>query len=181
MDERASSAAVLFEEAIAWLGEHYGEFEFWVERDLVWTVQSRLRKVIGDRGLPYAVFNDYPMLPGPRRARSADLVVRDPCMTVLVAAEFKYEPSHRRSEFLALPTSKFPIVDWGSEGVAKDISRIRDFVELGGARTAFAVLIDEGHYFRHRPAHPGSEWRDWAPTRPADHQPSVLWARWPAC
>jgi hypothetical protein len=106
-------------------------------------------------------------------------VIRDSCTTVLVAAEFKYEPSHSRPEFHALPTNKFPIVDWGNEGVAKDISRIREFVELGGARIAFAVFIDEGRYFRHRPAHPGSEWHDWIPVMPIDHQPSVLWARWP--
>jgi hypothetical protein len=179
VDERVASAAALFEEAIVWLGENYGEFEFWVERDLVWTIQSRLRKVIGDRGLPCAVFNDYPMLPGPRRARSADLVIRGPSATVLVAAEFKYEPSHRRPEFLILPANKFPIVDWGNEGVAKDIARLREFVELGGARTAFAVFVDEGRYFRHRPPHPGSEWWDWASAKPADHQPSALWARWP--
>jgi hypothetical protein len=131
VDQLAASAAALFEEAIAWLGENYGEFEFWIERDLVWTVQSRLRKVIGDRGLPYAIFKDYPMLPGPRRTRSADLVIRGPGTTVLVAAEFKYEPSHRRPGFLTLPTNKFPVVDWGNEGVAKDLTRIREFVELG--------------------------------------------------
>jgi hypothetical protein len=180
MDEQTLSAAAFFEEAIAWLGEHYSEFEFWVERDLVWTVQSRLRKIIGDRGLPYAVFNDYPMLPGRRRALSADLVIRDPDMSVLVAAEFKYEPSHRRPEFLTLPASKFPIVDWGNEGVAKDITRIRKFVELAGAQTAFAIFVDEGRYFRHRPAHPSSQWRDWTPARRASYQPSFLWARWPS-
>jgi hypothetical protein len=53
---------------------------------------------------------------------------------VFVAAEFKYEPSHRRAEFLALPTDKFPVVFWGNEGVAKDITRIREYVELSGAR-----------------------------------------------
>jgi hypothetical protein len=179
MKERTVGAAALFEEAIAWLGEHYGEFEFWMERDLVWTVQSRLRKVIGYRGLPYEIFNDYPMLPGLRRSRSADLVIRATDRTVLVAAEFKYEPSHYRPEFLALPTSKFPIVDWGYEGVARDIARIREFVEVGGARAAFAVLVDEGRYFRHRQAHPGSEWRDWEPAGPVTYRPSVLWARWP--
>jgi hypothetical protein len=47
-------------------------------------------------------------------------------------------------------------VDWGNEGVAKGITRIPEFVELGGARTAFAVFVDKGRYFRHRPAHPGS-------------------------
>jgi len=166
----------LFEEAIAWLQEHYDEFEFWVERDLVWIVQSRLRQVIGERRLPYRVFNDYPLLPGARRARSADVVIRDAHETVLVAVEFKYEPSHRRAEMLP---GKLPVVLWGVEGVAKDVMRIREFVEQGAARTAFAVFVDEGRFFRHRLAHPGAAWRDWAPSRPGGHRVSVLWARWP--
>jgi hypothetical protein len=175
MDENAEAAAMLFEESIAWLQEHYDEFEFWAERDLVWTVQKRLRQMIGDRHLPYGVFNDYRLLPGARRA---DLVIRDANTTVLVAAEFKYEPSHRRAEFLALP-GKLPVVFWGDDGVAKDVARIREFVEHRGARTAFAVFVDEGRHFRHRPPHPRTAWRDWPPTRPGGHEVSVLWARWP--
>lgn len=64
MSEGTQTAVALFEEAISWLREHYDEFEFWNERDLVWTVQTRLRRVIRDRQLPYTIFNDYPMLPG---------------------------------------------------------------------------------------------------------------------
>lgn len=179
MDQNALAAPALFEEAVAWLQQHYGEFEFWVERDLVWTVQTRLRKLISDRGLPWTVFNDYPLLPGARRARSADLVVRDQNKGVLVAAEFKYEPSHRRAEFRALP-GKLPVVFWGMEGVEKDVARIREFVEAAGARTAFAVFIDEGRHFRHRPAYPDAEWRDWEAAQPGSPSPSILWARWPA-
>ncbi len=135
--------------------------------------------MVANRGLPWIVLNDYPMLPGPRRSFSADLVTRDVNGEVLVAAEFKYEPSHRRVEFGAMP-GKLPVVFWGMEGVAKDVVRIKQFVEAGIARTAFAVFIDEGRHFRHRHAHPGSEWRDWEPTRPGDGSPSILWARWPA-
>ena len=179
MEENALAASALFEEAVAWLQRHYGEFEFWVERrPRVWTVQTRLRKLIADRVLPWTTFNDYPMLPGLRRARSADLVVRDASGEVLVAAEFKYEPSHDRAEFSALP-GKLPVVFWGLNGVAGDLARIREFVEAGSARTAIAVFIDEGRHFRHRLAHPGAEWRDWPPARPAASSPSVLWAQWP--
>jgi hypothetical protein len=179
MDQNTRAAPALFEEAVAWLQLHYGEFEFWVERDLVWTVQTRLRRLISDRSLPWTVFNDYPLLPGARRARSADLVVRDEGREVLVAAEFKYEPSHHRAEFRAQP-GKLPVVFWGIEGVAKDVARIREFIEVGSARTAFAVFIDEGRHFRRRPAHPGAQWRDWEPDQPGHPSPSILWAQWPA-
>jgi hypothetical protein len=147
-----------------------------VERDLVWTIQTRLRQVIRERSLPFGVLNDYPLLPGARRARSADLVIRDADQMVLVAAEFKYEPSHRRADLLP---GKLPVVFWGSDGVAKDIQRIREFVEQGAARAAYAVFVDEGRYFRHREAHAGAAWRDWPSSRPDGHQASVLWARSP--
>ena len=178
MDEDSQLASALFEETLEWLREHYGEFEFWTERDLVWTVQMRLRLLITERSLPLQIFNDYPMLPGTRRARSADLVIRNASKEVMVAAEFKYEPSHARPEFVAL-ASKLPLVFWSSDGVAKDVARIREFVEAGVTRAGFAVFVDEGRYFRHRPPHPGTAWHDWNASQPGCLSPSVLWASWP--
>ena len=116
------------------------------------------------------MFNDYPLLPGPRRARSADLVILDATRVVLVAAEFKYEPSHHRAEFAALP-GKLPVVFWGTDGVAKDVIRIQEFVETGVAHAAFAIFIDEGRRFRHRPPHPGTAWHDGPPLSQAAHHP----------
>ena len=179
MDDFTLSGSALIEEAVDWLREHYAQFEFWVQRDLVWTVQTHLRRLVGERGLPYLVLNDYPMLAGTRRALSADLVVRDRPTGDMVAAEFKYEPAHRRTEFMATP-GKLPVVVWGAEGVAKDLGRIREFVEAGAASAAYAVFIDEGRYFRHRPPHPGSRWVDWDAATPGGAAPSVLWSRWPA-
>lgn len=179
MDDFTSTASALLAEAMDWLREHYGQFEFWVERDLVWTVQTRLRRLVGERGLPYLVFNDYPMLAGSRRSLSADLVIRDRRTGTMVAAEFKYEPAHRRTEIMAMP-GKLPVVVWGAEGVAKDVGRIRAFVEAGAASAAFAIFIDEGRHFRHRPAHPGSSWVDWDAPKSGGAAPSVLWSRWPS-
>jgi len=135
MDEETRTAWALAEEAVGWLRENYGRFEFWVERDLVWTLQTRLRTVITERGLPFTVLNDYAMLPGPRRSLSADLVLRNAAGQVLVAAEFKYEPSHLRQEFRCQP-GKLPVVFWGAGGVAKDVARIRQFVEASVTRAA---------------------------------------------
>jgi len=171
MDEETRTAWALVEEAVDWLRANYGRFEFWVERDLVWTLQTRLRTVITERGLPFIVLNDYPMLPGPRRSLSADLVLRNLAGKVLVAAEFKYEPSHLRPELRGQP-GKLPVVVWGADGVAKDVARIRQFVEAGVARAALAMFIDEGRHFRARAPHPGSAWRDWDSS-------AVLWSQWP--
>jgi hypothetical protein len=119
------------------------------------------------------------MLAGTRRSLSADLVVRDRPTGVMVAAEFRYEPAHWRTEFMAMP-GKLPVVVWGAEGVAKDVGRIRAFVEQGVASVAFAVFIDEGRHFRHRAPHQGSRWMDWDATTAGGAAPSVLWTRWPA-
>ena len=177
MDDFTLTASTLIEEAVYWLREHYEKFEFWVARDLVWTVQTHLRQMVGERGLPYLVLNDYPMLAGSRRSLSADLVIRDRRTGAMVAAEFRYEPAHWRIEFMATP-GKLPVQVWG-EGVAKNVGRIRAFVEEGAASVAFAVFIDEGRYFRHREAHPGSRWVDWDPATTGGAAPSVLWSRWP--
>lgn len=98
---------------------------------------------------------------------------------MLVAAEFKYEPSHHRAEILAQP-GKLPVVTWGADGVAKDLARIREFVAAGATRMAVAVFIYEGRHFRHRTAHPGSAWLDWDNSPPGGMSPSVLRAQWSA-
>jgi hypothetical protein len=178
VDAETSSAWALFEEVVDWLQINYGRFEFWVERDLVWTLQTRLRAVISERGLPFSVLNDYGMLRGPRRSLSADLVVRNVAGHVLVAAEFKYEPSHLRPEFRSQP-GKLPVVFWGADGVAKDVARIQQFVEAGAARAAFAMFIDEGRYFRARTPHLGSAWKDWNTAGHSSFSPAILWSQWP--
>ena len=153
-------AAKLFWAAIDWLRESYSQHQFFVERDVVWTVQKRLIDEISRQGLPYRVFNDFPVLKGKRRGISADLVLLGEEGTVAVAAEFKYEPWHGRGNRDILP-SKFPVVEWGIAGVAKDIDRIRNFVEQGAAQAAFSLFIDEGGYFSHREPHSGSRWERW--------------------
>jgi len=135
------TARELFREAMDWLRENYASFRFYTERDVVWTVQERLRRDIEERGLPLRVFNDYGVLPGKRRSFSADLAVLDEHEKVLLAVEFKYEPSHRRSD---IPKKKFPVVFWGKEGVGKDVDRVERFVTEGDVVQALALFIDEG-------------------------------------
>lgn len=152
--ERAST---LILEATRWLENCYERYTFFVERDIVWTIQGYLVDCIDARRLPYRVFNDYPMIPGSRRSLSADLaIVSVATGDVLAAAEFKYEPSHSRSDILK---TKFPVVFWGKDGVQKDIKRIQQFVAEGRTEFACAIFIDEGGAFRHREPHPGSEWQ----------------------
>ena len=154
------AAKEVLEEALEWLRENYPVYRFFVERDVVWTVQSKIAQQIAEAHLPYKVFNDHPVLPGTRRHISADLALLEvQTGAIEVVAEFKYEPSHQRADVDILK-QKLPVVFWG-EGVIEDTRRIREFVSRGRAKAAYAVFIDEGGYFRKRPAPPGSQWREW--------------------
>ncbi len=167
-------AAELFEAAIGWLSETYEQHRFFVERDVVHAVQLQLWDRIRDEQLDWSVFNDYPMLRGPRRAFSADLAMRSNDGEVLLAAEFKYEPVHHRHDLLA---HKLPVIGWAD--ALRDIERIRDFVTTGTVPVAYAIVIDEGGYFRGRRPHPHSRWIDWRASSQQDSATSVLWSRWP--
>ena len=67
------SAAVLFELAMDWLLDNYDEHRFFTERDVVWTLQRHLEQRLAETNMPWRVFHDYPILPGPRRALCADI------------------------------------------------------------------------------------------------------------
>ena len=153
-----NEAEELADRAIDWLRDHYDEHRFFVERDLVWTLQLRLRDLLRQANSDLRVLNDFPMIPTSRRSLSADLALISPDDRVQLALEFKYEPSHRRTDILG---SKFPVVFWGAEGVAKDVERVRLFVAQGRAVAARSYFIDEGGYFAHRPPHEGSSWVEW--------------------
>ncbi len=122
------SPASLFEAVMDWSKTSYGQHMFFVERDLVWTIQNRVALEIVERGLPLRVFNDYPILPGNRRSLGTDLALLTCGGAVEVAIKFKYEPSHRRGGIDIWPT-KFPVIGWSN--VAHDMARAKKFVGLG--------------------------------------------------
>lgn len=166
----------LFKNSIAWLKENYAQFQFFLERDVVWTIQNYLNRQIKERGFPLRVINDYPILPGNRRSLCTDLAILTTANTLEVAAEFKYEPSHRRSDIW--PTKLNPsVVFWGADGVGKDVERIHEYVKQGKAKVAYAIFIDEGGHFSSKPPHPGSQWIHWNTKDVSLHQISLLWSR----
>lgn len=144
----------LLEQALGWFLASYGERPYFVERDVVWTIQTWLVRRVGELELTWQVRNDYAPLPGPRRAPGADIgIAVDGAAALLV--EFKYEPSHRRTD---IAQEKLPVISW--QDVEKDAARVQRFVDAGRAPVALAVLIDEGGFFRTRPALPGGHWLD---------------------
>lgn len=165
----------LFENAMDWLEEHYEEFRFFMERDVVWTVQTQIIREIEGKNLPYRVFNDFPIAPENRRSQLADLAILNSRGSVEVAVEFKYEPSRDRGSDLGgdIWHSKLEsqVVSWSD--VAKDIKRVVDYVDRGWADIAYAVLIDEGSrlYRYHSQPPQDSVWLDWK------HCRRVLWTQ----
>ena len=157
----------LFEGAITWLKENYLRFRFFTERDIVWTIHTRIIQVIEQQSLHYRVFHNHPILP----RQTTDLAILSQDDSVEIAAEFKYEPAYTRKSADIWHT-KFPVVFWEGDGsVARDIERIREFVIKGKAEAAYALLIDEGGHFAAREPFPSSRWLDWGDGI------SVLWAQ----
>ena len=136
-------AKELFLEVTSWLFESYSSHRFFVARDVIWTVQKRLWREISQNRLPYRVFHNFGM-PGHPTAR-ADLAIVTERGTVLLAAEFRYEPDRARAGE-DIWRSKFPVVDW--KEVTNDVNRVQGFVARSRARSAVSVFIDEGGYFR---------------------------------
>lgn len=146
----------LVNESLTWLREHYFDYDFYYERDIVWTVQCQLNRRVRAQQLKYRVCNDVSLLP-PRRT-DIGLMNEDSLLPLEIAIEFKYEPAHSRVD---ITKTKFPVCFWDKEGVLEDTRRVREFVTQCKAKVAVAVLIDEGGYFAHRPAPIGSAWEEW--------------------
>jgi hypothetical protein len=155
--EATATAEGLFGDALVWLGKTYSEHRFFLERDLVWTLQRHIIRAIEEHSLPYRVYGDYPMPSGLHRSQSADVAILDDSNTVLLAAEFTYEPDHKRVDY---PVGRFPLCPWGD--IEKDWSKVKRFVRHGKAQVAYAVLVDEGGYFRTRVAPGGVVWLRWS-------------------
>lgn len=155
----------LAEQGLDRLHATYWDHGFFVERDVVWTLQRWLRETVRREGLPFRIFHDYPIVPKPRRALCTDLAILTDAGEVAVAVEIKYEPDHARGVGDAAeiwPTKLNPsVVFWGKDGVLHDVERCQHFVAEDRCQTAMSLFIDEGGAFRHRPPHPGTRWIDW--------------------
>lgn len=162
-------AEQLFVRVLRELGEAYGDHVFYVERDLVYAVQRQLQELIDAESGPWRLYNDYPMLPGPRRSFSADLALVDSAGEVVVAAEFKYEPCHSRPDVLR---NKLPVTVWSD--IVKDTARTREFVDRGKAEVGYAVVIDEGGHLAKRDLAVYSDRQVWTGHPGHDHHVDAL-------
>jgi hypothetical protein len=142
---------------------------FYFERDIVYTLQSQLVMRVDKERLPFRVYNDYPIIPGPYRSLSADLALVATSKEVLLTAEFKYEPCHRRQDLLK---TKLPLTVWTD--IVHDTKRAQQFVQDGRTKVAYAVCIDEGNYLAKRDLSVYEEHLTWSGKPHHDHHISFL-------
>ena len=161
-----SAAERVFLAAIADLKLSYSDQTFWVERDVVLWLQ---RRITGMLPTGMTVFNDFGLMPGPRRARSADLAILDGGR-VQLAAEFKFEPAASRTDIMA---NKLPVIGWGD--YEKDVERIKEFVGAGVTPLGWAICIDEGGRYAHRLRLPITWVESWSTGRGTQ----ATFTRWP--
>ena len=150
-------ATALFESAMELIKQR-GVGGFAKEADLVRVAKTRMDGKIAEVGLPYRVAQERPLAGG-----RADLVIFGDGGSVLVAAEFKFEPAYTGT------MASEDVVDWPA--VEGDIAKIKNYVGKGGVGAAYAILVDADGRWRRRHPNPlaGSEWRDWG---------NGVWALW---
>ena len=162
------NAIDLFDDALKWLANRYNEYKFFTERDIAWTLQNHLADEIAGKNLPYKVYNDWPILPGPKRSYCADLVIKTNAHIEL-AVELKYEPDHKRQEFSKgkLNPSR---VCWGlksgTTSVEADMGKANKYVSEHVAKTAYAIFIDEGRWFQKKKRYAERPWIHWGDVKP---------------
>lgn len=186
------TASDIFEETLGWIKENYEKFVFHKERDITWTMQKKINEIIKDNDLPYRVYDEYPIKPGNRRSICVDIAILNEGFiprqgsTIEVAAEFKYEPDHKREDMLTFyydsqgnKKTKFPLVFW-QDGVGKDIENARDYFSSKLAKVSYAIFIDEGGYFRSYPPFVGSKWIDFSLNADRVEKISILFFKSPS-
>ena len=153
-------AAEMFENTISWLKEHYKDYRFLTERDIVWTLQLHLLGEMERQHLTLKVFDNHKM---PNKTQVDLAILEQNAGSIpLVVAELKYEPDHTRVDISPgkLSPSK---VFWDSErnhGVVQDINRIVNLINGGYSDVGYVVFIDEGGHNSWREEPKGSIWDD---------------------
>jgi len=170
--EMIQNSMQLFENALTYLKDNYKSYHFFVERDIVWTLQLYMIKEVETQQLPFKIYDNHKFVKG----KQADLVILNKDQSIDTLVEMKYEPDHMRAN-VDIFAGKFPRVYWNSKrdgGVEPDIVQVRSFVEQGFASLGFSIFIDEGSHFFRKTAPEGSMWVNWGQSPYSNKIISVL-------
>lgn len=154
-------------DALDWLRESYREHRFFKERDVEAALQQRMTELFTERRSAWCVIENY---------KTIDIAVvdRNEPGPIAVGAEIKYEPDHLRpGEEARRKTGKHPVTDWPD--IAKDHDKLRSLVADGSVAVGYALLVDEGGYFRRsKTPPPFGEWQVWGDDSARKMAPALL-------
>ena len=178
-------AVELFESVLKHVEESYTDYNFFCERDIVWTLQRGIWERIRKLQLPFRVFHEHPFDQGKGRP-AMDLAILDLSSKypIKVALELKYEPDHKRQGKDIRPDkyvegkvreATFWTAQTNGGSVQEGISRTNKLIDTGKVEVAYAILVDEGG-FHHATRQPFSdcEWIQWKP-KDTSLSPWVHW------
>jgi hypothetical protein len=148
--------AVLLQ-ALDWLRNTYREHRFFKERDVEAALQQRMNELFEERRSDWRVYENH-RVPG----KQLDLAVvdRNHPSRVALGVELKYEPDHARAGTdMRGGTGKFPVCF--AESIVRDMDSVRRCVAEGLVDVGYALLLDEGGYWRTRQARPPGDCQVW--------------------
>ena len=161
-----------FLDALSWLGNRYGEQVFYVERDVVYAVQTRLNELSRHGTRHFACTTTTPLWPGARRGLSADLVLLGPSQG---------DRSRGGVQVRAVPSPP----RCAQEQVACDCvggHRQRHHACTGvdgNVHVGYAVVIDEGGYLARRDLAVYADRQRWSGQPNHNHPIDALIFRYP--
>ena len=159
--------------ALDWLRDTYGEHRFFKERDVEAVLQRRMNELFEERRSDWRVYDNH-RVPG----KQLDLAVVDrrrPA-TVPLGVELKYEPDHGRAGAdMRGDTAKFPVCF--ADEIARDVASVRRCVAEGLVDVGYALLLDEGGYWRTRRTPPQGECQLWGSDSERPKAPAMFVTR----
>lgn len=142
----------ILDSVLKWLESAYGDYDFFLERDIAWTIQCKVRESIYKGHYQLKVVHEF---------RKFDLAILNNQNIDQVVIELKYEPDHQRANEGDFLNTKFDVCAWCD--ILKDIKKAEDYVSQNPSRKAVTILFDEGDYWKKKQpqAPPHTKWEIW--------------------
>lgn len=149
------------------LQHEYQDYEFMVSRDVTWVLQKKMNHLIEEKGLPFELYQDYPLEKGCREHKENELVIvkqgtnyRD-LFSGKVQAELVirilFEPSRLRHDVCTHHLPRVLITE-----LNENIRKVQSLVNSRKTREGISILIDEYSRYRHQVSHDEHvTWESW--------------------
>lgn len=160
-------------EALEWLKATYREHRFFKERDVEAVLQARMTELFEERRVDWRVYENHRV-----SGKRLDLAVADRHRPadVMLGIELKYEPEHARAGGdIRGDTEKLPVCL--REELIRDVQQVQRCVKDGLIKAGYALLLDEGGYWRYRQKPPPGTCQLWGKDTIARKAPALFLSR----